>query len=67
MKPGSTWQERVDSLEQVVVTARAGLEDRESGGRVRHEHAQQAVLFGPDEIRALAGQVAHGGRVTGPD
>ena len=60
-------QQRVDRDQQVVVAARAGLEDRESRGGVRDEHAEQPVGLAAHELRALVGEVADGGRAAGAD
>ncbi|GAA5120638.1 hypothetical protein GCM10025762_40140 [Haloechinothrix salitolerans] len=53
----------VDRTQQVVVAARAGLDDRESRGRVRHPDVQQAVTTAAsgEELLRVACQVVHHG------
>ena len=43
--------------QQVLVAARTGLEDRDAGGRVRHEHVEQSVVAAPHEAGHLVSQV----------
>ncbi|GAA1203476.1 hypothetical protein GCM10009675_21380 [Prauserella alba] len=64
-------QQVVEGGEQVVVTARAGFQDRQPGRRVRYPHVQQTVP-GPvrhvrEETFSLARQIGHHRTAAGAD
>ena len=58
-------QEVTECRKQVVVAAGTGLEDGDAGGRMGHEHMEQAIAAGSGESFAVSGQVQHGLTVAG--
>ena len=60
-------QEPVECSQEVVVGARADLDDDEPRGRVRDEDGEQPVRLGSNEPGTRLGQVEQAARAPGPD
>jgi hypothetical protein len=69
VQPVLPWEQSVERIEQIVVRARADLDDHQPRGRMRDEDRQEAVtrIDVRQEGRARGGQVGQAAGRPGPD